>query len=124
MLGLRQGYRSTLLELPVLLHVSGGEHASKELISLETSFMVGTNNFICFCKLHRRYERRVQLTAMMFFHFLVGAALALTATASPVGEQQLVFDGGVGRQQVDLIREFVLLLRIQQAIFAMKEPID
>ena len=44
----------------------------------------------------------------MFFQVLIGAALALAATANPViKEQQPVLSDGLEGQQVDLIKEFV-----------------
>jgi hypothetical protein len=44
----------------------------------------------------------------MFIRSLIGAALALAATATPVDQQQSILDGGFEGQQVDLIKEFVL----------------
>jgi len=43
----------------------------------------------------------------MFFQSLLGAALALTATANPIREQQPVLDNGFKGQQADVIKEFV-----------------
>ena len=44
----------------------------------------------------------------MFFQSLLGAALALAATANPIiKEQQPVLSDGLEGQQVDLIKEFV-----------------
>lgn len=56
-----------------------------------------------------------QLTATMFFQSLLGAALALAATANPIRDhQQPVFGDGFEGQQVDLIKEFVFIL--EQAV--------
>ena len=47
----------------------------------------------------------------MFFQVMIGAALALAATANPViKEQQPVLGDGLEGQQVDLIKEFVSAL--------------
>ena len=51
----------------------------------------------------------------MFFQVLIGAALALAATANPViKEQQPVLGDGLEGQQVDLIKEFVIFLFLSQ----------
>lgn len=47
----------------------------------------------------------------MFFQSLLGAALALAATANPIvkEQQQPVFSDGFKGEQVDLIKEFVFV---------------
>jgi hypothetical protein len=46
----------------------------------------------------------------MLFQYLIGAALALAATANPIiKEQQPVLSGDFNGQQVDLIKEFVFV---------------
>jgi hypothetical protein len=45
----------------------------------------------------------------MLSQFLVGAALALAAAATPVREQRPLLTGGLDGQQVDLIQEFVYI---------------
>lgn len=50
----------------------------------------------------------------MFFRCLLGAALALAATANPIRDhQQPVFSDGFNGQQVDLIKEFVFIYSTQ-----------
>jgi hypothetical protein len=61
----------------------------------------------------------------MFFQVLIGAALALTATANLViKEQQPVLSDGLEGQEVDLIKEFVIFLFLSQwQDFLRNEPV-
>ena len=62
----------------------------------------------------------------MFFQSLLGAALALVATANPIiKEQQPVLSDGLEGRQVDLIKEFVSSFFFSQwQNFLTKEPMS
>jgi hypothetical protein len=54
-----------------------------------------------------QHSQAISLITMMFFQSLIGAALVLAATATPLNQQQPILNGDLEGQQVDLIKEFV-----------------